>query len=116
MEAFHQVTFSGTELLGCPTDRSITVNVVPDADIGRLFYEYGVSPGVYTARTDTTPAAANDPHETVIAGLLSDTKYYYRMNLRCMNKLYKMLSKITLIFVSTWGIPMPWIHPHWEQG
>ena len=38
------VTFSGEELLGKPTDSSITINIVPDATI-EYYYEYGTSQG-----------------------------------------------------------------------
>lgn len=77
--AAQSVNFSGTELLGRPTNNSVSVNVVPDANIGQLYYQYGTSPGVYTGQTATTAAAAGVPHETLISGLSSNTKYYYRM-------------------------------------
>jgi len=72
------VTFSGSELLGNPTDTSITINVVPEADIN-IYYEYGTSPGVYTNQTATGLATADEPYEIVISGLQPDTRYYYRM-------------------------------------
>ncbi len=73
-----EVSFSGTELLGTPTDTSIAINVVPDANID-LYYEYGTSPGTYTASTSTELAVADQPHETTVSGLSPDTRYYYRM-------------------------------------
>jgi hypothetical protein len=73
-----EITFSGTELLGTPTDSSIVVNIVPDQNIN-LYYEYGTSPGAYTATTATELATGGQPHETVISGLSPDTRYYYRM-------------------------------------
>ena len=77
-----QVNFSGPELLGKPTNNSITINVVPDANIYELYYEYGILSGVYTGQTVTGSATANQPYEIVISGLSSDTKYYYRMQYR----------------------------------
>ncbi len=70
--------FSGSELLGRATGSSVSIKIVPSAAI-QLYYEYGTSPGVYTAQTGTESATAGDPHTTVINGLQSDTKYYYRM-------------------------------------
>jgi hypothetical protein len=77
--AIAQVTFSGTELLGRPTNTSITINVIPDANIDLLYYEYGTSPGSYTAQTATTSATGDQAHEVVMSGLQSNTRYYYRM-------------------------------------
>jgi VCBS repeat-containing protein len=73
-----EVTFSGKELLGRPTDTSITINVIPDSTID-LFYEYGTTPGVYTAQTSVIAASGGSPNEIVISGLMPDTRYYYRM-------------------------------------
>jgi hypothetical protein len=73
-----EVTFSGSELLGTPTDTSIAVNVVPDANIN-LYYEYGTSPAVYTGTTGTALAVGGEPFEAVLTGLSPDTRYYYRL-------------------------------------
>ena len=72
------ITFTGSELLGRPTDTSISVSIVPNADIS-LYYEYGTTTGVYTGQTDATTAAAGQPKVVVISGLTASTKYYYRM-------------------------------------
>jgi hypothetical protein len=71
-------TFAGEELLGKPTDTSITINIVPDNDIN-YYYEYGTTSGVYTAQTSTFSATGGEPHEVVISGLTANTRYYYRM-------------------------------------
>ncbi len=73
-----EVTFTGGELLGKPTDTSITINIVPDALI-EYYYEYGTSPGTYTHETSPLTAAGGEPHEVVISGLSPNTRYYYRM-------------------------------------
>jgi len=73
------VTFTGEELLGKPTDSSITINIVPDATI-EYYYEYGTSQGgPYTMQTSNYTAAGGQPHEVVISGLNPNTRYYYRM-------------------------------------
>jgi hypothetical protein len=72
------ITFSGPELLGKPTDASITINVVPDAN-ANIYYEYGTTSGVYANQTTPGLATASQPYEIVISGLQPDTQYYYRM-------------------------------------
>jgi predicted phosphodiesterase len=72
------VTFDGTELLGCPTDNSVTVNVIADTALD-VYFEYGTESGVYTGQTSTISSVADEPIEVVIDGLEPNTKYYYRM-------------------------------------
>ena len=72
------ITFTGEELLGKPTDDSITINIVPDADI-EYYYEYGTSSGTYPSQTSYETATGGQPHEVVITGLDPNTRYYYRM-------------------------------------
>ena len=72
------ITFTGEELLGCPTDSSITVNIVPGSTI-EYRYQYGTSSGAYSDTTSTYTATGGAPHEIVINGLTANTKYYYRM-------------------------------------
>jgi hypothetical protein len=80
-----QVSFPGPELLGRPTDSSVTVNVVASAAI-QAYFEYGTQAG--GAYTQTSPAsgatnpvstAANVPLVVVLSGLNPDTQYFYRM-------------------------------------
>jgi len=72
------ITFTGTELLGRPTDTSISISIVPDAAIS-LYYQYGTTSGTYTGQTATTTAAAGQPKTVVINCLTPNTRYYYRM-------------------------------------
>lgn len=72
------ITFTGEELLGKPTDTSITISIVPNATI-EYYYEYGTAPGVYTDQTSPVTAAGGEPHEVTITGLTPNTRYYYRM-------------------------------------
>ena len=80
-----QVTFPGPELLGRPTDQSVTINVVASAAI-QAYFEYGTQSGGEnqtspTSGTAASPlsAAANQPLVAVISGLTPDTQYYYYM-------------------------------------
>jgi hypothetical protein len=70
--------FVATEILGRPTDASVTVNVVPAVAMD-VSYEYGTASGAYTSRTAVQAGAAGEPLETLIDGLLPDTRYYYRI-------------------------------------
>jgi hypothetical protein len=76
--AAQSITFAGTELLGKPTNNSVTINIVPDASI-QLYYQYGTISGGPYAVTNTTSATGGQPHEITIDGLGSNTRYYYRM-------------------------------------
>ena len=70
--------FTGTELLGRPTDHSVTVNVVADAAL-TAYFKYSTVPGTYTSQTTQFTAAANQPVEAAMDGLAANTRYYYRM-------------------------------------
>lgn len=73
-----EVIFTAPELLGRPTDRSVTINVVAEEDL-EVYFEYGTQSGVYTNRTSVAKFLAGEPIEVVIDGLQSNTRYYYRM-------------------------------------
>jgi hypothetical protein len=77
LKGYTQDTLIATEILGRPTDHSITVNAVAgfDADV---FVAYGTSTGVYTNQTDTITVATGNPIEVVLDSLLANTRYYYR--------------------------------------
>jgi hypothetical protein len=72
------IDFTGTELLGRPTDQSISIKIVPDEPIS-FYYEYGTGSGVYSGQTSTVAAAGGEPVTVVIDGLSADTEYFYRM-------------------------------------
>jgi uncharacterized repeat protein (TIGR02543 family) len=72
------ITFTGKELLGRPTNNSITISVLPDSEI-LMHYDYGtVSGGPYSHTTDVT-ATGGTPKVVTITGLSANTKYYYRL-------------------------------------
>jgi hypothetical protein len=72
------ITFTGAELLGRPTDSSITIKIVPNSTI-EYYYEYGTTSGSYTNETTPANATGGQPHSTIINGLNANTRYYYRM-------------------------------------
>lgn len=76
-----------TQLLGQPTDRSITLNTRADAAL-EMNVQYGLAAGVYTATTPSVAMGA-DPYvggfyvsQTVLSGLQPNTRYYYRVQTR----------------------------------
>jgi hypothetical protein len=71
--------FIATEILGRPTDSSVTVNVVP-AIAMEIYYEVGTASGKYTSKTAVQTAAAGAPIETLMDGLQPNTRYHYRIN------------------------------------
>jgi hypothetical protein len=73
--------FDGTIVLGCPTDSSITMNVLSNGQL-EAFFEYGTQSGVYTEQTATSTIEAGVPFEDVIANLQPNTRYFYRMRSR----------------------------------
>ncbi len=74
-----QISFSASELLGRPTDTSMTINVVASAAI-EGYVRYGTQSGTtYPNQTAILSAAANAPLVLVLSGLQSDTHYYYRL-------------------------------------
>ena len=70
--------FIATEILGRPTNSSITINVVPAVDM-QLFYTYGTSANALTNQTLPQSASAGLPCETLIEGLQPNTRYYYHI-------------------------------------
>jgi hypothetical protein len=68
-------------LLGRPTNESVTMNIIPDQD-GEISIEYGTATGVYGTETGAIPCTAGDPVETLIGGLSSNERYFYRLRFR----------------------------------
>ena len=76
--------FAATELLGRPTDSSVTVSVLAEQDL-ETYFEYGTEPSDYANQTSPVQRQGGIPFETVIGGLQNDTRYYYRMVYREIN-------------------------------
>ena len=78
VQAASTITFTAEELLGKPTNNSITINIVPDSTIV-YHYQYGTVSGSYPNQTANVTATGGQPSEITISGLSANTKYYYRM-------------------------------------
>jgi len=70
-----------TQILGRPTDHSITVSVLASKDL-EAFFEYAVKPGTYTGKTGVTKSQSGKPFEVLLDHLKANTRYYYRMRYR----------------------------------
>ncbi|HMX28531.1 MAG TPA: hypothetical protein PKC13_23290, partial [Blastocatellia bacterium] len=76
-------TFGGNIVLGRPTDRSITVNVLFTANQDAVYLEYGESSGLLTKQTNQQQnIRVNAPYEEVISGLEPNRRYFYRVRHR----------------------------------
>jgi hypothetical protein len=84
-EVMKKQLFQGQELLGRPTDSSMTINAVIAAEAD-VFYEYGTASGKYPQKTMIQNSPANIPIITVLDGLQPDGRYFYRMNYRIAGK------------------------------
>ena len=81
------ITFTTDELLGKPTNTSITVNVVvPATTTVQYYYRYRPDGGSFggpgSGQSDTvtlTTGASATPSEVTITGLTANTRYYYQM-------------------------------------
>jgi uncharacterized protein (TIGR03437 family) len=75
--------FGGTIVLGRPTGRSITVNVLFAADQDTVYLDYGEKSGALDRQTPRRQGIkANVPYQEVISGLEPDKRYSYRVRSR----------------------------------
>jgi len=70
-----------TEILGRPTNSSITMSILFDQQTD-VYWEYGTSPGSYNLTSQTFTTQKDTPLEVDFSSLAFDTKYYYRTRYR----------------------------------
>jgi hypothetical protein len=70
-----------TEILGRPTNSSITVSILFDQQTD-VYWELGTSTGTYNVKTETFSALKDTPLEADFSNLVSNTRYYYRTRYR----------------------------------
>lgn len=75
------VKFICSELLGRPTNNSITINLCADKDLD-VYVQYGTQKTVYTNQTSTSPYTNNVPFNIIINNLQPGTTYFYRVRYR----------------------------------
>jgi hypothetical protein len=66
-----------TELLGRPTDNSVTISTLFN-QVAKVYFEYGTAPGNYTQSTPVYTTAKDTPLVADFKPLLPNTRYYYR--------------------------------------
>lgn len=71
-------TLRHAEILGRPTDHSVTVQAFFD-DPAEVCVQYGLSSGDYPNQTPWQSVPAGEPAEILIQGLNANTRYYYRL-------------------------------------
>src|SRR5579863_6290384 len=81
LSAQAQTAVDGHVLLGRPTDRSITLNMLASGDL-EAFVKYGVKTSTYTAKTAVVQFQPDEPAEIRLESLLPDTDYVYRLRYR----------------------------------
>lgn len=73
-----------SELLGRPTQTSITIQAFFDSDVD-ISVQYGTSSGNYSFQTPWSNFLVNNPAEIILSGLIPDTKYFYKLLYRQPN-------------------------------
>jgi hypothetical protein len=77
--------FIATEILGRPTDKSVTINIVPSKEMF-VYCEFGTGSGNLKNRTPEIHTAADTPLEIPLEKLNANTRYYYRILYKIDNK------------------------------
>ena len=73
-------SFAGNIILGRPTDRAVTVNVLFPGDHDAVYLEYGDQQGKLRSTTRLRRnIRANVPYEEIISGLEPNRRYHYRV-------------------------------------
>lgn len=79
--ASDSVKFICGELLGRPTNNSVTINLCADQDVD-VYVEYGPQPTVYTKQTQPASYPKDAPFNITINNLTPNSSYYYRVRYR----------------------------------
>ena len=68
-----------TKILGRPTNNSIAISVLSNADVTG-YIEYGTTKTRYTSKTASVSLKAGNPNVFELTGLRANTKVYYRLS------------------------------------
>lgn len=68
-------------VLGCPTDKSIVVNMLADSET-ECYVEYGLKSGSYACKSEKVTLTAGTPVNIEINKLQPDKQYFYRLRSR----------------------------------
>ncbi len=75
------VTFTGRELLTCPTATTVTVTMCADREL-EVYVEHGTRSGSHAVQTVPALHPASVPFSIVVEGLSANTEYVYRVRYR----------------------------------
>ncbi|MFH1839652.1 MAG: metallophosphoesterase [Nanoarchaeota archaeon] len=78
--------FTSLDLLGRPTENSITINLINGPDPISAYIEYGIIPGSYTNSTEVQNINQNELLEFDIENLNENTQYYYILKAKLQNE------------------------------
>ncbi len=81
VNSIDSVKFICNELLGRPTNSSITINMCADNNLD-VYVEYGTQSSIYTGKTTTISCLNSVPFNLLLNNLLSGITYYYRVMYR----------------------------------
>lgn len=70
-----------TEILGRPTDKSVTLSILFAMDV-ETYLEYGTAAGEYSNTTEPVSALKDEPEEADMMNLAPGSRYYYRIRFR----------------------------------
>ena len=70
--------FFSNQILSRPTDKSVTVIIVPK-NILQIYYEYGTASFTYIGQSETVTSSPNVPVKIVLYNLQPNTRYFYRL-------------------------------------
>jgi hypothetical protein len=85
IEEFDINKLDGNLVLGCPTDKSIVLNIISTTN-AEIFVDYGTSSGKYEFKTKTHKSNSTDPVEIFIENLTRNQRYFYRINTKHSEK------------------------------
>jgi hypothetical protein len=71
--------FTGTIVLGAPTNSSVRIKIFAGNQSGTAQIRYGTAPATYGQETAATPLVAGMPLEFSLTGLAANTQYYYQL-------------------------------------
>ena len=72
---------SFSEILGRPTNSSVTLNILFDQS-NEVYFEYGTASGSYNLKSSKLTTSKGIPLQTELTSLATNTKYYYRTRYR----------------------------------
>jgi hypothetical protein len=77
---------AGSVLLGRPTDKSVTINIIAQAGM-EAYVEYGTVSEFYAQQSATSKSQNGEPIEILLSNLSPNTRYYYKSDFKLLGDL-----------------------------